>query len=55
MFAATLTTIASLEVVLPGENDVALIAVIVISFFQLWHFAKLRIAEGCFNTMTWIT
>ena len=42
MFATTLAVMATLEVVLPGKYEESLIAVIVVSFFQLWHIAKLN-------------
>ncbi len=42
MFATTLAAAPSFKVVLPGKNDETLIAVIIVSFFQLWHSAKLN-------------
>ena len=45
MLAAALAAVATLEVVLPGKHDETFIAVVVISFFQFGHAAKLNNVE----------
>lgn len=43
MLAAALAAMPSFQVVLPGEDNEAFFRVVVISFFELRHYAKLRL------------